>query len=46
MSENKKTDKFVEFIFSNDPRKYVILLFIIGFILRLVFSLQIGFGAD
>jgi putative effector of murein hydrolase LrgA (UPF0299 family) len=45
-SKNQFTDRAVDFIFSNDVRKYLIILLIIGIVLRIIFSLQIGFGAD
>src|SRR3989344_1993928 len=39
-------DLFVDFLFSKDNRKYVLLLFLIGFVIRLIVSLRIPFGAD
>ncbi|MBU3906868.1 MAG: glycosyltransferase family 39 protein [Nanoarchaeota archaeon] len=39
-------NKLIDFIFSKDNRKYVLLLFIAAFILRFLISLRIRFYAD
>ena len=42
----KIIDKSIDFIFSDDKRKYIILLFIIGLTLRILISLGNPFAAD
>jgi len=39
-------DKIIDFIFSKDTRKYVLLTFIIGFFLRILVALRNEFSAD
>src|SRR3989344_7356490 len=52
MSEEKSAgekggvDRFVDFLFSKDNRKYVILFFLLAITLRIIFSLRIPFAAD
>jgi len=46
MEENKIINKFVDFIFSKNNLKYLILLFIIGFILRVIVANNISPNAD
>ena len=46
MEENKTTDKIVDFLFEKNNLKYLILLFIIGFVLRGVIANNISPNAD
>ncbi len=43
---NKILDKSLEFILSNNPKKYILLLVIIGFILRSLIAITSPFNAD
>jgi len=42
----KFIDKAVDFIFSRDTRKYILIFVILGFIIRLLVSLRMPFYAD
>lgn len=48
MNENKKRllDKLVNFIFSNNSKKWIFLFFIFGFLIRTIISFRIPFYAD
>jgi hypothetical protein len=43
---SKAIDKSIDFIFSKDSRKWVLLLFIIAFIVRTLLATRVEFGAD
>ena len=43
---SKIIDKTIDFIFSDDKRKYLLILFIIGLILRIMISQANPFAAD
>ena len=46
MEENQSINKFVDFIFSKNNIKYLIILFILGFILRSIAAVNIAPNAD
>jgi len=46
LSPDKLITRSVDFIFSKDSRKWVLLMFVIGFILRTLVALRLKFDAD
>jgi len=46
INKNKTIDKVIDFLFSNDYKKYILILFLLGFLLRCIIVFQIPFGAD
>ncbi len=43
---NKIIDRTIDFIFSRDSRKWLILIMIFGFVMRILLSMRAEFGAD